>query len=174
MLKTRKPVPDTKLPLVGGGTWSVKESAPENLTMMVVYRGLHCPLCKGYLGELAQKRQEFASRGVDVVCVSTDDEERAARAVQDWGLEGLKMAYGMSIDQAREWGLYISTSRGKTSLGIEEPALFAEPGIFLIKPDGTLYAAFIQSTPFARPHFDDLLKAIDFITSNDYPARGEA
>jgi hypothetical protein len=27
--------------------------------------------------------------------------------------------------------------------------------------------------PFARPHLDDLLKAIDFVKEEDYPARGE-
>jgi hypothetical protein len=27
--------------------------------------------------------------------------------------------------------------------------------------------------PFARPSFGDLLKAIDFVIANDYPARGE-
>jgi len=28
--------------------------------------------------------------------------------------------------------------------------------------------------PFARPHFDEIEKAIDFIVEKDYPARGEA
>jgi len=28
--------------------------------------------------------------------------------------------------------------------------------------------------PFARPAIGDLMKAIDFIVENDYPARGEA
>ena len=36
-------------------------------------------------------------------------------------------------------GLYVSTSLGMTSTGIEEPALFSEPGIFLVRPDRTLY-----------------------------------
>ena len=27
--------------------------------------------------------------------------------------------------------------------------------------------------PFARPHFDELLKAIEFALKNNYPARGE-
>jgi hypothetical protein len=28
--------------------------------------------------------------------------------------------------------------------------------------------------PFARPHFKEILAAIDFIVEKDYPARGEA
>lgn len=80
-----------------------------------------------------------------------------------------KVAYGLSIDQARAWGLYVSA-------GIKdgEPALFAEPGLFLVRPDGTLYAGSIQTMPFARPHFAEVLQAIDFVVKNDYPARGEA
>ncbi len=75
---------------------------------------------------------------------------------------------------ARAWGLYISTGRGKTSIGIEEPALFSEPGLFLVRPDGTLYAASVNTMPFARPNFSELLKAIGMIIEKNYPARGEA
>ncbi len=61
-----------------------------------------------------------------------------------------------------------------TSVGIEEPRRFNEPGLFLVRPDGTLYAASVQSMPFARPHFSDVLAAVEFVTKNDYPPRGEA
>ena len=54
-----------------------------------------------------------------------------------------------------------------------EPDLFLEPGLFMIRPDGTLYFASVQTMPFARPAFGDILKAVDFVIANDYPARGE-
>lgn len=85
----------------------------------------------------------------------------------------LPIGYGLSLAGTRQWGLSISASRGKTSLGIEEPALFSEPGIFLVRPDGTLYYGAVQSMAFARPAFHDLLAAIDFAIAHDYPARGE-
>ena len=87
--------------------------------------------------------------------------------------KAVKFAYGLGLRSARQWGLYVSTSRGKTSIGIEEPALFSEPGVFLVRPDGTLYYGSVQTMPFARPPFQDLLGAIDFAISKDYPARGE-
>ena len=86
---------------------------------------------------------------------------------------GLRFGYGLSLKSARQWGLYISASRGKTSIGIEEPALFSEPGVFIVRPDGTLYYGAVQTMPFARPSFQDLLGAIDFAIAKDYPARGE-
>lgn len=42
------------------------------------------------------------------------------------GAKTVKFGYGLSLKSARQWGLYISTSRGKTSLGIDEPPLFGE------------------------------------------------
>jgi hypothetical protein len=99
---------------------------------------------------------------------------RAEQARQQWELDGLEIGYGLSLDQARAWGLYISNSRGVTSVGIEEPKQFNEPGLFLVRPDGMLYWAMVQSVPFARPRFDEVLKAIDFIEAKDYPPRGDA
>ncbi len=32
----------------------------------------------------------------------------------------------------------------------------------------------VNTMPFARTHFSEILGAIDFIIKNDYPARGEA
>lgn len=174
MLKTRQPAPEMSFPLLEGGTWTLSERKPESLSMVVAYRGVHCPMCRNYLQDLNQRMGEFKARGVDVVAVSGDGEARAGMAKKDWELSDIPIAYGLSIDKARELGLPISTSRGKTSIGIEEPEKFSEPGLFLMKPDGTLYAAFIQTMPFARPPLDQLLKAIDFIKEKDYPARGEA
>lgn len=85
----------------------------------------------------------------------------------------LQIGYGLSLASARQWGLYISTSRGKTSIGLDEPALFSEPGVFIVRADGTLYYGSTQTMPFARPSFQDLLAAIDFVITKDYPARGE-
>ncbi|MEQ8356401.1 MAG: peroxiredoxin-like family protein [Kiloniellaceae bacterium] len=174
MLKTRQPAPEMSFPLLEGGAWTLSERKPESLSMIVAYRGAHCPKCRDYLQDLNTRMEEFASRGVDVVAVSSDNRERAEMAKTDWNLPNLPIAYDLSIDKARELQLPISTSRGKTSIGIDEPALFNEPGLFLVKPDGTLYAAFIQTLPFARPPLDQLLGAIDFIREKDYPARGEA
>jgi peroxiredoxin len=173
-LLPRKPVPDLEFDLVGGGRWSLAAQAPQNFTMVVFYRGLHCPICRRYTSELNGMIGEYDKRGVATVITSTDSQERAAQAKEKWGLANLAVGYGVSIDKAREWGLYISTSRGMTSAGVEEPALFAEPGLFLLKPDRTLYWASISTMPFARPHFNEIAQAIDFAMSKNYPARGEA
>jgi peroxiredoxin len=169
----RHPVPALNVPLVQGGRFVLGATPGEKFDLIVFYRGLHCPLCAKYLLELERLSSEFAQRGVQVLAVSSDSEERGREMAQKVQASGLKFAYGLSLRSARQWGLYISTSRGKTSIGMEEPELFSEPGVFIVRPDGTLYYGAVQTMPFARPGFQDLLGAIDFAMAKDYPARGE-
>lgn len=169
----RQQVPQLSLPLVGGGTWSLSAQSPQKFTMIVFYRGLHCPVCSTYLGDLNSKAEQFRERGVNILVASNDGEARATETKDRWGLDALDVAYGLPLDAGREWGLYVSSGIGKTSIGIEEPALFSEPGLFLIRPDGTLYFGSVQTMPFARPAFGDILKAVDFAIARNYPARGE-
>ncbi len=173
-LKPRQPVPVLEVSTVGGGSWSLADQKPDYLSMLVFYRGLHCPICKPYLRDLDRKVGDFAALGIDAIVLSSDTEERAEQSKSDWGIETLPIGYGVSIDKAREWGLFVSNGIGKTSIGTEEPALFNEPGLFLVKPDGTLYGSNVQTMPFARPVFDQLLQSMTMIKQRNYPARGEA
>jgi peroxiredoxin len=172
-LLSRHPVPALNVPLVGGGRFVLGAAPGEKFDLIVFYRGLHCPICAKYLLELERLAPEFAQRGVQVLALSSDEESRGAEMSQKVQAKSVKFGYGLSLRTARQWGLYISTSRGKTSIGIEEPALFSEPGVFMVRPDGTLYYGAVQTMPFARPQFQDLLGAIDFAIAKDYPARGE-
>ncbi len=172
-LLPRYPVPALNVPLVKGGHFSLGADPAKRFDLIVFYRGLHCGICAKYLMELERLSSEFASRGVQVVAVSSDDEARGREMSEKVKASGVKFGYGFSLRSARQWGLYISESRGRTSAGIEEPALFNEPGVFLVRPDGTLYYGAVQTMPFARPQFQDLIGAIDFAVAKDYPARGE-
>jgi len=173
MLIPRQAVPALRVTTLDHGAYDLANDAPEQFSLVVFYRGLHCPICAKYLLELGRLQPEFAQRGVSVIAISSDQAERAREMATKIGSPALRFGYGLVLESAREWGLYVSASRGKTSIGIEEPALFAEPGVFIVRPDGTLYYGAVQTMPFARPHFDELLGAIDFAISKNYPARGE-
>ena len=169
----RQTVPSLRVPTIGGGNWTLGDPAPETFTLISFYRGLHCPICRAYLSELQRNLEGFAAKGVAVVAITSDNEARATESKSEWRLDALTIGYGLDLDKAREWGLYISSGRGKTSTGHEEPALFSEPGQFLVRPDGTLYFGSVQTMPFARPSFTDMLKAVEFVLDKGYPARGE-
>ncbi|MFZ2268048.1 MAG: peroxiredoxin-like family protein [Azonexus sp.] len=172
-LMPRHPVPALDVALTGGGRFVLGAVPAERFDLIVFYRGLHCPICAKYLLELERLAPEFARRGVRIVAVSSDQAERAQAMADKVKADVMQIGYDLNLNSARQWGLYISASRGKTSIGIEEPALFSEPGVFLVRPDGTLYYGAVQTMPFARPQFQDLLGAIDFAIAHDYPARGE-
>lgn len=163
----RQHVPALSLELAGGGRFDLAAEAPAHFTLVLFYRGLHCPICKAQLIELQSRLDAFEAKGVSVVAISADDQERAEKTCADWKLERLRVGFGLKLEEARAWGLFVSAGRDG------EPARFTEPGLFLLRPDGTLYFSSVQTMPFARPHVADILGAIDYVLQNDYPARGE-
>lgn len=169
---SNKLMPDTRapalsLPLVGGGTWSLAEQTPKNFTMVIFYRGLHCPVCKMYLTKLNGLIDMAAAAGVNVVAASMDPEDRATKTKADWGLNNVQIAYGVTAQDVHNWGLYLSTSIKEA-----ENAQFAEPGLFWVRPDGRLYLIDIANMPWARPDVEFLLSKVQFAMDNNYPARG--
>ena len=166
-------VPTLSLPLVAGGTTDDLElgtGADGRFSLVVFFRGLHCPVCRKQLGELDRRLGELKDAGVGrVVAVSMETSERAAQVVSDWHLGELHVAHGLTEEQARHWGLFVST-------GIKEgePALFNEPGMFVVDADGSLYWSSVASMPFGRPALDDLVAGLRFAQDKGYPARGAA
>lgn len=173
MLLPRQKTPDLVLPTLDHGQFDLSSQTAERGTVICFYRGLHCPICATYLTEFQKRVDDFAQRGVGAIAVSSDGEDRARQMAEKVSATTLRFAYGLPLTKAREWGLYISTSRGTTSIGIEEPPLFSEPGLFMVTPDQHLYYGAVQTMPFVRPHFSELVAALDFAIAKNYPARGE-
>jgi len=168
-VRPRQPAPDLTVPLLRGGTYRLSDQRPKLFTMVVFFRGLHCPVCHAQLSELERRLPELEERGIEVIAVSGETLERTRTLARAWKLERLNLAYGLTEEQMRAWGLFIS--RG---IGEDEPALFNEPGLFLVSHDQTVYYASILSMPVGRPRLQELLDGIGYWTSHDYPARGEA
>lgn len=85
--------------------------------------------------------EDLKAAGVGrVVAVSM---ETGARIVDQWHLSDLPVAYGLSEEAARFWGLNLSH-------GIKEgePDLFNEPGIFILDEDRTLFWSSTATMPF--------------------------
>lgn len=168
-VKPRQQAPDLRVHLAAGGEWRLAECRPDHFTMIVFYRGQHCPVCRKQLTELNRRIDELSERGVDMIAISGDTAERAEQSVDEWKIDRLAIGYGLSETAMREWGLFVSSA-----IKDSEPARFNEPGLFLIEPDQTVFFESIQSMPWGRPQIDDLVRAIDFVVEKSYPARGEA
>ena len=172
MITPTRKAPSLVLPTVYHGEFNLFNESPKKFTMAIFIRGLHCPLCITYLKEITTYLSTLSDLGVDYVIISADDQTRATQMLQKVGSTELRFAYSLDIEKAKEWNLYISKGKGKTSIGVEELDFFPEPGLFLIKPDKTIFSVYIQSMPFARPQFKDIVNSLNFIIEKKYPARG--
>ncbi|MGJ8624511.1 MAG: redoxin family protein [Yoonia sp.] len=160
-------VPDLKLNLAGGGSFDLSGETPDNFVMVVFYRGLHCPMCKKFLTTLNTLAQDYTDIGVSIIAASMNDEAIATQTRKDWGLNNLRIAYGLTEDVAVKWDLYISSS-----IKEGEADVFCEPGFFLVRPDGRLFLANITNMPWGRPDLHEILQKIPFALERNYPARG--
>jgi len=160
-------VPEDTMPgfeagLVGGRAWRLAEEHPSKLALLAFYRGVHCPICRRWLGELERLVPRFVEHGVSVIALSCDTRERAERAKREWRLDELRVGYGVNPDDARKAGLYLTEEA--------DHHLYTEPGILAVKPeDGTLYASWVQSSSHARPHFAEVLSAVESMLAKDLP-----
>lgn len=165
-----KAFPEITLPLLGGGEADIsKPSGDHDWKLVVVYRGKHCPLCTNYLAHLNQLRDGFSKIGVDVIAISTDSEARALAQMEDVN-PNYPVGYGLTLDQARELGLYISGVRN----GMDVEAPFAEPGLFVVNDEGNLQLVDTSNVPFARPDLQSVLNGLTWLRSQTtkFPVNG--
>ena len=138
-------MPEFDLPLVGGGKAHIG-GAREKYQLVVVYRGKHCPVCKKYLGGLNDLRQTYADVNAEI-----------------------DVGYGLSQDQMRKLGLYISEPRSEK----ETDRPFPEPGVFVVSPEGKVQVVDISNAPWARPDLARLANGLKYLQDNaGYPIRG--
>jgi len=162
-----RPFPAIDLPRAGGGRVTNADFDAPFMTVLNVYRGLHCPRCKAQLADFTAHRRDFDAAGLKIVSISTDPGDRAERAVAEWGLGDMPVGHDLTIGQARELGLFISETIREA-----EPAFFAEAGLHLVAADGTLWGSSINSFPFMRPTAAMVLDAAETRRARSYPPRG--
>lgn len=161
------PVGPHSFPALAGGTLTIG-GVKDRWSMIVVYRGRHCPKCKAYLNKLQAMLSDW-SEILDVVVVSGDTQEKAQADADEFGWT-FDLGYGLSEPQMRDLGLYVSEPLSEA----ETTTRFAEPGTFAIRPDGTLMLVDISNGPASRPDLDLLLGGMRFNIENNRPARGTA
>ncbi|WP_299557842.1 redoxin domain-containing protein [uncultured Sulfitobacter sp.] len=160
--------PKTDVALLGGGTLTLGTPRDgHDWQLVVVYRGLHCPICKKYLKALKPLEEKFNEIGVDVVTVSADPQEKAQAFADETELS-LAVGYDLSLAQMDTLGVYVSDPRSPK----ETDRPFAEPAVFVINGEGNVQILDISNAPFARPDLESLLDGVKFVRDNDYPVRG--
>ncbi len=135
--------------------------------MLLVYRGKHCPLCKKYFATLDGLLDGFSAQGVSVAAVSADPKEKVTADLAEFKWR-FPVGYDLTTEQMKQLGLYISEPRSAQ----ETDRPFAEPGLYVINPEGKVQIVEISNAPFARPDLAGILNGIKVIQERNYPIRG--
>ena len=159
-------LPTITLPTLSGDEITLGQGGASDWHVVVVYRGLHCPLCKKYLSQLESLQSQFADVKADVMAVSADPQDKAQQMADETGAT-FPVAYGLSVEQMQSLGLFISDPR----LG-ETDRPFAEPGLFVVNAHGVAQLIDVANAPFLRPDLSDLPGGLAFLKAKDYPVRG--
>jgi peroxiredoxin len=105
MIAPRQQTPSLSLPLVEGENFDLFRETPDFATLVVAYRGLHCPICVSYLAELDRMTPDFAVSGVTTLGVSMDGREKAQAMADKIELQNLRIAYDLPVEAAHNLGL---------------------------------------------------------------------
>lgn len=147
------------------------ESQDENVhvwTLVIVYRGQHCPICTNFLNALDSLAGGFQGIQVNIVAVSADSKEQLQKNIEDDLSVSFPLYHSLALDDMKRLGLYISEPRGDS----ETDHLFAEPAMFVVNHRNKVQLLNISNGPFARPDVDQLLEGLRYARENEYPIRG--
>ena len=159
------PFPAISVPKAGGGELQLGGSG--RWRTVVIYRGKHCPICRRYLKTLDSLLDDFHQADIDVVVASADPKEKAESMAAEEGWR-FPVGYGLTLDQMRTLGLYLSDPRSPQ----ETDRPFGEPGLFVLNAEGNVQVVDISNAPYARPDLAGLLSGIKNTRAKNNPIRG--
>ncbi|WP_249326119.1 redoxin domain-containing protein [Pseudoalteromonas sp. S2893] len=121
-----------------------------------------------YLNLLEAQLPALKELGVSVCAVSADNRAQLTQCMDTLSVS-FPIAYGLTQQQMKQLGLYISSPRSEQ----ETDHNFAEPAIFVVNEQGILQAVNISNAPYLRPDLDVVVRGLKFIKEqNNYPIRG--
>lgn len=158
--------PSISFNLISGGTKQLSDDMGKWI-MLIVYRGDHCPRCKQYMERLHQLQEGYAERGVEILITSMDPENIVNRTIADnsWTLP---IAHSLSAEDAQTLSLYLTPHTADSEL----EGVYAEPGLFLINPEGKIQVIATSNSPSVRPDLEVVLDGIIGTQERNLPIRG--
>lgn len=165
-LKPADPFPPISFNLISGENRQLGAS-PGRWTLLIVYRGDHCPRCKTYVKKLHELVPAYAERNVDILLATTDPSHVAKRTIDEnnWTLP---VAHGLTNEQCLQLGLYLTDQDASAELDGQ----YAEPGMFLLNPEGLTQVIATSNSPSVRPDLEVVLDGIIGTQDRNLPIRG--
>ena len=117
--------PNFKLPLIGGGEFSLQQALANGPVVLVFFK-ISCPVCQYSLPYFDRLAQALAGKGVSVVAISQDDEQNTLRFLRSYGI-------GFRTARDNEHSYAVSAAYGLTNV----------PTVFEITSDGKIAASIV-------------------------------
>lgn len=169
MLRPGMKVPELQFPLVTGDSWALHDKTDAQLRLISFTRGAFCGFCTRFVQQLNTLHAEFAELGIELAGVSVDPLDTAKAWAESNGIDRVAVGYGLVREQIEACGLFAShfTREGKE-------LYFAEPALWLVRPDGELYLNIQSSVSCGRPDLESLLVGLKLLAGQGFPTRGNA
>ncbi|MCA1055998.1 peroxiredoxin family protein [Rossellomorea aquimaris] len=156
-------VPDFTLPSVAGEKFSLEEHLKEHDSwhLIVFFRGSWCPVCQEELRELQANQEKFEEQDVHTLAISSDDLENLQEYANEENIK-YPILSDKDLDAIKAYGVFYHGEDAP----YDDHGEHGEPAYFLVNPKGELMYQQRQTSPFGRPHADELLKIVKYIKKN--------
>ena len=166
VIKPADPFPPIDFKMMSGGTQRLSDNKGR-WSVLIVYRGDHCPRCKTYVARLHELAAGYAEREVDLMLASMDPENIARRTMDENGWT-LPVAHSLSVEECQQLAVYLTDHED----GSELSGPYAEPGLYLINPEGLTQVIATSNSPSVRPDLEVVLDGIIGTQDRNLPIRG--
>ncbi|MBE9491204.1 MAG: AhpC/TSA family protein [Bacteroidetes bacterium] len=147
------------------------EILKHNKILMVFYRGNWCPHCKKHLGSLQEHLNEFTKKGVFVMVVAPESEERTKETAEKWKtnfsiihdvdnkiMNDYKVAFEVNKQNVPNYYGYVTNK--VATYNVENNNVLPVPATYIIDQNGKI--SYVQYDPDYknRSDFSEILKSL--------------
>lgn len=161
--KLNQHAPDFKLQAVRGNEFHFSEELKENdeWHLFVYFRGSWCPACMSELDEFQETMDFFENNNITFTAITHESQDSLEKMVDEHGF-----TFPVLIDENLEFLSAYNVHYHDEHAPYKDHGTHAEPAYFLTDEQGRILYQQRQTSPFGRPHPDELRKIIEYIREN--------
>ena len=165
--------PDFALPGVDGETVRLADLLKQGPVVLTFYRGAWCPYCNTQLRDYQENLREITARGATLVAISPQAPDSSLAMQEENTLSfpvlsdaggAVSDAYGLTfeVDDATR-DRYEAVGIDLESYNGTDTWKLPVPGTYVIAPDGTIKAAFVEADYKQRASVRQILDALGMV-----------